>query len=284
MIWCNEVAEVSNHQWGQDASYMNGDRRSWINTSPILRLGTVEFRLFDGTLDPEQIRETALFLMHLVDGAIKGRNCRWGKADAESREILLRSMLSAMGFYTTTPEEDGERAKICRKWATKMARDHGWIAQEQRRGRRTQPRNPEVTVVRDDARDPDRVTHVYIRRPGTQTAPDPDPYPVADEEPGDDEEPVYVPSVWTGTSTNTPIFVTSATNTSTTYEITSDWTTSWDSNPVPTRVQEQMNAAVMNAAREAAGMFERAASRRALHGVLTPQVPDRLMHALLHDA
>jgi hypothetical protein len=79
----------------------------------------------EGTLDPEFLKLYTLFMLHVFDAAKKGREVRWGRANAKSAALLFRSLLGAAGFYepVTTIDHDPDRAKVARKWASRASRE-----------------------------------------------------------------------------------------------------------------------------------------------------------------
>lgn len=93
------------------------DKNTWVNFQTLSRIGTVEFRLFPGTLDKDEIVGTVMFLQQVMECVIsRGKEVQWGKAHAKDSRMLFYTMLQQAGFYGK--DFDPDRLKIARKWAT----------------------------------------------------------------------------------------------------------------------------------------------------------------------
>jgi hypothetical protein len=91
------------------------DKNTWVNFQPLARIGTVEFRLFPGTLDKDEVVGAVMFLQQVMECVIRGKEVQWGKARAKSSRMLFYTMLQQAGFYSK--DFDPDRLKIARKWA-----------------------------------------------------------------------------------------------------------------------------------------------------------------------
>lgn len=99
-----------------DIGHAWADKNTWVNFQTMGRIGTVEFRLFPGTLDKDEIVGTVMFLQQVLDCVIcAGKEVQWGKAHAKDSRMMFYTMLQQAGFYGSF---DPDRLKIARKWAT----------------------------------------------------------------------------------------------------------------------------------------------------------------------
>lgn len=99
-----------------DIGHVWADKNTWVNFQTMGRIGTVEFRLFPGTLDKDEIVGTVMFLQQVLDCVIcAGKEVQWGKAHAKDSRMMFYTMLQQAGFYGSF---DPDRLKIARKWAT----------------------------------------------------------------------------------------------------------------------------------------------------------------------
>lgn len=93
------------------------DKNTWVNFVTLSRIGTAEFRLFPGTLDPSEVVGATMFLQQVLDCVIhNGKEVNWGKASAKDNRMLFYTMLQQAGFYDS--KFDPDRLKLARKWAT----------------------------------------------------------------------------------------------------------------------------------------------------------------------
>jgi len=96
------------------------DKNTWINFATLNRIGTVEFRFMEGTLDPNLILNYVMFLVHVMDTIIAGKRVSWGRASAKSNRMLFFTMLQQLNLYgKKSKSQDEDRAKTVRKWTVK---------------------------------------------------------------------------------------------------------------------------------------------------------------------
>jgi hypothetical protein len=112
------IAErVRRNRGAMDIGAAWADKNTWVNFQTMSRIGTVEFRLFPGTLDKDEIVGTVMFLQQVMDCVIsRQKEVQWGKARAKDSRMLFYTMLQQAGFYGK--DFDPDRLKVARKWAT----------------------------------------------------------------------------------------------------------------------------------------------------------------------
>ena len=93
------------------------DKNVWLNGRRFPEIGTLEFRLMPGTLDPNFVIGYVIFLQCVIE-AVKDRKISWGVAKSADQKSLFQTMLGQAGFYG--PFRDAEHKELCvsgRKWA-----------------------------------------------------------------------------------------------------------------------------------------------------------------------
>lgn len=106
--------EVANRDWCQSWAI---DRRIWVNAQCFRRIGTIEFRFMQGTLDANHVTDFVLFLLQVVDEMVHGKKVQCGTAKAKNEKMLLYTLLQQAGCYKNP--RDPDRAKRARSWALK---------------------------------------------------------------------------------------------------------------------------------------------------------------------
>lgn len=92
------------------------DKNVWLNAHTFRRIGTLELRHMEGTLDAEKIVGYVTFLMQVVSNVLCGKKVSWGSASAKDDRMLFFTMLQQAGCYGKSPT-DLDLAKKARKWA-----------------------------------------------------------------------------------------------------------------------------------------------------------------------
>jgi hypothetical protein len=93
------------------------DKNTWANFKTFDRLGTVEFRLFPGTLDPDYVVACALFLSQVLNQVLNhNKRVRWGKARAKDNLMMFNTFLQQAGFYSAPDSH----TVLARKWAQRQ--------------------------------------------------------------------------------------------------------------------------------------------------------------------
>lgn len=98
------------------------DKNVFINGRTISRIGTLEARLFEGTLDPDTILNAIIFMQQVMGSVIHGKKAiQWGRAAARDSKMLFMTMLQQAGCYGKSMQDE-DLAKSARKWAVKRMR------------------------------------------------------------------------------------------------------------------------------------------------------------------
>lgn len=126
------------------------DKNVWLNGKTFNRIGTLEFRLMEGTLDPEHIEGYILFLMQLFSQIISGKKVSWGTANARDERMLFYTMLQQLGCYGKTAL-DPDLAKLARTWAIGAFRKSGKSSRRTRASREELPDDVDATRLYVDA-------------------------------------------------------------------------------------------------------------------------------------
>lgn len=125
------------------------DKNVWMNGRTFPRIGTLEFRIFEGTLDPEQIVGFAVFMLQIFNEIItNGKRVSWGKASARDDRMLFYTMLQQANCFSRKNHlpHDADLSLEARRWATKVFKLHSG-RRATRAGAR--PSAPPAIVVED---------------------------------------------------------------------------------------------------------------------------------------
>lgn len=141
------------------------DKNVWLNGRTFSRIGTLEFRLFEGTLDYDEIIGVIVFIEQIFGQILhNGKRVSWGAASARDNRMLFYTLLQQAGCYGKKTF-DPDLAKLARRWA---------IRTYQRRFKPAKkvPRRRPVREVTDDPHERDaaelgarRAEHVFTSGP-----------------------------------------------------------------------------------------------------------------------
>ncbi len=120
------------------------DKNVWLNGKTFARIGTLEFRLLGGTLDPAQIEGYILFLMQVFSQVISGKKVTWGAAKARDERMLFYTMLQQAGCYGKS-KLDPDLAKLARTWAV-GAYQSSSSKKARKRKQQPAPESPAIVV------------------------------------------------------------------------------------------------------------------------------------------
>lgn len=113
------IDSIKHHKGNVDLCRVWADKNTWVNCATLSRIGTIEFRFMEGTLDSNLILNYVTFLVHVMDTIIGGKKVSWGRAKAVDARMLFFTMLQQLNLYGKKSKvQDEDRAKMVRKWCT----------------------------------------------------------------------------------------------------------------------------------------------------------------------
>lgn len=106
-------------QYNSSVRY-NDQRYGWINFHALTKHGTVELRLPESELKVRHVINWVKFTLMLFETVVaKGKNVRWGTATAQSKAILLNTLLEQAGIRDA--DNDRSLRLSIKNWALKRA-------------------------------------------------------------------------------------------------------------------------------------------------------------------